>query len=112
MGDDKFGKHGYHGKNYSRKGRYHKNYPKKAEQNKSQVAEKSRVVREKPAVKPTTQVNHLLEFEREHEQAVIRYAIREKRAIYWRKIAMEIMLICMALAIGGSVIRMMLLYGR
>lgn len=124
-------KYGEHGKIYSRKGRYHKNYPKKAGQNKSQVAEKSQTVREMPAVKSTDQVfpweppehfqcrsiispgpavthttwiDHLLKY----KQAMIRSVIRAKRTIYLRKLVMEMVMMWLALMIGGLI--MMLLW--
>jgi hypothetical protein len=105
MSDAEYGRHG---KNYSRKGRYHKKgLSQPAGKSKSQMAEKSQVVREKPAVKPATRIDHLIEFEREHEQAVSKFVIREKRQ---RQIT-DAVLLCMALSIGGMVV-VVLLYGR
>jgi hypothetical protein len=60
-----------------------------------------------PAVKTATRIDHLIEFEREHEQKLIKY----RRNIKLQFIFMEgMVLLCMALAIGGLVIRMMLLW--
>lgn len=126
MGDDKFGRDWKHGKNYSRKGRYHKNnlHSQKAGPSKSQVIEKSQMVhaltpaplplkQERgniigvPAVKSLTRtwIDHLLEHEREHEQAMTKF--RAKKTINWLIMVMEAMLIGMALAIGGLIIMLL-----
>jgi len=118
-------KYGEHGKIYSRKRRYYKNNSQQAKQNKSQMAEKSQPLREKPAGTKISKGKVLSSTEKPPAprptpvyNKTFYYPLTQKpeeninRKANKRELILNAWLLCIALAIGGMVIRMMLLYGR
>jgi len=105
MSDAKFGKRG---KIYSRKHKYHKS---PAGSNKSQVTERSQTRYKMPAIKPTIEIHAPEEKAIDWAPAMIRSVARAKRkinwSINWRNSIMEIVLLWLALMIGGLIVKIL-----